>query len=178
MSLTPDISITPSADVTMQNGKATLTFTENLPNTNAWRWTLGDGFVKMGRTITHDYTSHGAYNMRLLVRDAYCTVEVSRLVTIRPQLVSRDGLIEELGVVLYPNPASDRLVLELEQSAGLRQVTLVLLDVAGKLVAQQIYDVATDRQMILPVAGLSAGTYYLQVETEKGTFGQRVLIQR
>ena len=65
-------------------------------------------------------------------------------------------------LTLYPNPATDKLFL---QSEGLVK-SIRIMDISGKQVL--LMKPETSGEITIPVAGLSAGTYILQNETETG----------
>jgi hypothetical protein len=65
-------------------------------------------------------------------------------------------------LTLYPNPATDKLFL---QSEGLVK-SIRIMDISGKQVL--LMKPETSGEITIPVAGLSAGTYILQSETETG----------
>jgi hypothetical protein len=65
-------------------------------------------------------------------------------------------------LTLYPNPATDKLFL---QSEGLVK-SIRIMDISGKQVL--LMKPETSGEITIPVAGLNAGTYILQSETETG----------
>ncbi len=74
-------------------------------------------------------------------------------------------LIED--VRLYPNPATDKLHVELANGT---EATLRLIDMMGR----EYVTTTGQRQMTLDVAAIPAGTYVLQIETENGVAFRRV----
>lgn len=78
------------------------------------------------------------------------------------------------GVKIYPNPVTERLYVELDASA--KQTRVQLLSADGRTV----YAVAgnQDRLLNIPVAGLPAGVYILQVtDKEKILVNQKIIKQ-
>lgn len=75
------------------------------------------------------------------------------------------------GYAIWPNPAHDRLFIDLPlQCAGTVEVRILGAD--GKLV-QQVHDVASYGMIILPIHTLSPGAFVLQLCTTDGLWSQR-----
>lgn len=75
--------------------------------------------------------------------------------------------IEELqnnDMILYPNPTSGQLRIELQNSTVEK---VVVTDLLGKLVFK-ILPADKERVMLLNLSGLQSGVYYIQVTTDKG----------
>ena len=70
---------------------------------------------------------------------------------------------------LYPNPATNRITVELERSS-----TLTLSDITGKVVRSEEMPVGKTEWSVL---GLPAGWYHVQVANEKGVFAEKLIIQ-
>jgi hypothetical protein len=65
---------------------------------------------------------------------------------------------------LFPNPATEELILESEHAEAIQ---LTILNVLGKVMMQ--FSVGTGIRQRIPVVGLPPGMYRLKVNTEKGT---------
>jgi hypothetical protein len=74
------------------------------------------------------------------------------------------------GLLVYPNPATDRLTVVLPKSGA---ATVALRDLMGRLVLAPA-TLAADQQLHLP-AGLAAGVYLLEVRQDKATAVRRVV---
>lgn len=72
---------------------------------------------------------------------------------------------------LYPNPASDRVVIE---SAGMDQGHLRIYNIQGQLVESSFIRVKT----ALNTADYEPGIYLLEIASAKGTYRQRLLVVR
>lgn len=86
--------------------------------------------------------------------------------------------IREAGVLgsasLFPNPATDRLTLDLGKAAGQR-VEYTLTDAQGRMVRA---DVVNDTRTDLNVTGLNAGVYHLTLRTDKLVHSLPVFVVR
>lgn len=74
------------------------------------------------------------------------------------------------NLTFYPNPASNRLTIELPE--GAEQMTIC--DIAGKEV---ISFKAESGMQTLDVSSLTAGTYFLKVQTEEGISTKKIIIR-
>lgn len=77
------------------------------------------------------------------------------------------------GVSLYPNPASDLLMLDLGTVEG--RTELVLTDIAGRVVRA---DVLVQERNSIHVADLAAGSYVLSLRNGSSVWSTRVMVQR
>jgi|GEM_PF-6225405 hypothetical protein len=72
------------------------------------------------------------------------------------------------GIKLYPNPAHNRLTIEMPVDKALQKVNLY--DATGRLA----YSYAGK---LIDVSALAAGSYFITIETDKGIFRKKLLIQ-
>ena len=77
------------------------------------------------------------------------------------------------GVFVYPNPAMDKLQVELP-AVGHGVTYLTLLDGVGRPVLQQALPVG---QATIPTAALARGIYTLQLIASQGTHTQRIVLE-
>ncbi len=75
--------------------------------------------------------------------------------------------------IVYPNPSDDEAWINLTSFEG-RQVTLVLSDVLGKTVHQQVIEKASAAPYRLDVANMPSGLYLIKVQAQ----GKRVFIRK
>ena len=75
--------------------------------------------------------------------------------------------------IVYPNPAIDEAWIDLKSFEG-RQVTLVLSDMAGKPVQQQVIQTATSAPYLIDIAHLPTGLYLIKIQAQ----GRRVLMRK
>lgn len=83
---------------------------------------------------------------------------------------------EDIGMNVYPNPATD--VVNVDFNASNKNYTVSIIDVAGKVISTTDYSNLNGAQSIqVPVAGLTAGSYIVAVATEGVSFNQHVVIK-
>lgn len=79
----------------------------------------------------------------------------------------------ELGFVLYPNPASSQVYLN--NPSNLKLSSLTIYDMTGRQIKSQV--ISLDSQASVDVLDLSSGSYILEVNTKEGqTWTQRLLV--
>ena len=77
-----------------------------------------------------------------------------------------------LPIVAYPNPATDRLTLDLTAIPAAEPCAVRVLTLAGQVMRSET--LAGGRVQEMPLAGLPAGLYLLQVRTAQGSTVQRL----
>lgn len=82
---------------------------------------------------------------------------------------SLSEISEEIGLNVYPNPAEDVLNINFHLDNA-QKANVKILDVSGKLIEHQTISGATgNNTVILGTNTIVSGTYFLNIETEKGT---------
>ena len=91
-------------------------------------------------------------------------------------IVSREDPLEPTFVKVYPNPASERLLVELE-CTGSDGIKCQLLDPMGKLVREVHMSCQGGTQKLeVPVEGLSNGVYILKTSLGERSTAHKVMI--
>jgi hypothetical protein len=76
----------------------------------------------------------------------------------------------ENGITLFPNPASDRLMVKIDQQSN-QQTTLRLTDAYGKTIEERAYNNLSSKTIFpIELDGLSQGMYFIQVIQNDRTF--------
>lgn len=85
--------------------------------------------------------------------------------------VSADDLpVEQLGALVFPNPAASLLYVSLPQVKEGLSVHYKIVDISGRVLVQGEKDIfASDEKIQLDVSGLIAGVYFLNLGTSKAT---------
>ena len=88
----------------------------------------------------------------------------------------RDALLN--GMAVWPNPASDRFLIELDSKES-AQATLLLTDVSGRTVQSGTLSIPAGTSRVeLPVEGIADGAYTLSIMSASGARAMPVLIVR
>jgi hypothetical protein len=86
--------------------------------------------------------------------------------------------IEELGVSelsIYPNPATDKINVAFTGVEG--TYTVSILDLSGRVVANQVNDVNGSTEISFNVSEVAAGSYILSIASERGTQIENIVIK-
>jgi len=77
-------------------------------------------------------------------------------------------------VKVYPNPVSDNLTIELDQTLGAEEISLSLFSVQGQLLHYQNLPTGTSTANI-PTKELSAGIYFMQLQLDNKQYSTKVI---
>ena len=77
------------------------------------------------------------------------------------------------GFTIYPNPANEEAWIDLKSFEG-RHVTLVVSDIAGKTLRQQVIEKAGSAPMQLDISHLQTGLYLVKIQAQ----GKRVMMRK
>ena len=123
--LTPVITADPGANRTVQ-------LSGSPSGGQRYRWFLGDGEIKEGRQISHQYVEEGVYELGLLVTGtAYCSDYTTQSVTIGNVSSLTETSFWE-GILVYPNPTQSTLTVEWE---GNEKIQAELFDISGRQIS-------------------------------------------
>ncbi|MGQ9477157.1 MAG: PKD domain-containing protein [Candidatus Bipolaricaulia bacterium] len=101
----------------------------------SWLWEFGDGATAEIQTPSHRFAEPGNYSVKLTVTDDEgATATKTQMVFVRP-------MVTEITVIVYPNPAKDRVTFRYYLPRGMKRATLFVFDLTGVLVFSQELDV-------------------------------------
>lgn len=89
--------------------------------------------------------------------------------------LTEEANVTRTGMKVYPNPATDALLVEFEDRQDV--VKVELLDLTGKVI-QTTFPRRAIEKIEINVSGLSSGVYLLHVQSSEKAFQQKVLIAR
>jgi|TARA_R110002020_G_scaffold474772_3_gene707249 photosystem II stability/assembly factor-like uncharacterized protein len=84
---------------------------------------------------------------------------------------SEVALLDDM--LVYPNPASDKVQIKLAKQSG--EAAVLVVDALGRTVAT--YSFKNKRTLEVPLSGLERGTYFLKVNTESGTATKKLIVK-
>ena len=80
--------------------------------------------------------------------------------------------LEALSVLIYPNPASNNLTVDLGDLNGVN-TTIMIYDSSSKL----IFEKKSSSNIIIDVSGLTKGLYMLELSTSNNVLTSQVVIE-
>jgi hypothetical protein len=106
----------------------------------------------------------------------YDFVPVARVSMVEISSVKDFQLNGNLSV--FPNPANTEVALNMEFNEMMKDVTIQLFDINGRLIDSRRMDNVTKQQVSFNTSQLVSGTYVFKVTTEKGVRSERFSVQR
>jgi len=142
----------------------TYTYTSSALNADSIWWSFGDATTQSGGTIaTHTYAAAGNYSVCLHSANVCSLDEFCKNVDV---VLSIKDVKETYTVIIYPNPASTSVHINLQGQDFPKNSTYMILDLNGK---QYLSGKMTgkDTAIMLPQS-MSNGVYLLEVNDEEG----------
>lgn len=117
-------------------------------------------------TVTYSPTGYGLEN-----------VYVIRM-NVGPLVITSDRDLPSLNneFAISPNPAREKIFVNLALNEVAKQANVRIMDMAGRQIMEKVYTNVKRDQYQISVEGLPAGTYLMQVTTEKGTGTKKFMV--
>ncbi|MEO0627388.1 MAG: T9SS type A sorting domain-containing protein, partial [Bacteroidota bacterium] len=77
---------------------------------------------------------------------------------------------------IYPNPAEDQFFLQTGQLTNITGLEVRVMDLNGRVLSNRFIDQLNGRQA-MPLGGLPAGIYIIDVVADQGVFRNRLIKQ-
>tara|TARA_R110002050_G_scaffold123299_2_gene242015 strand:- start:826 stop:4776 length:3951 start_codon:yes stop_codon:yes gene_type:complete len=133
-----------------------------------YSWDFGDGNGGVGANVTNTYAAAGSYTVTLIVAgDCGNDTTMQTIVDVSTNEFALAGL------ALYPNPASDKLFLQVAEGGA---YSIQLNDASGRVVRMWNKAANSGEVLEFDVQGLKKGLYIINVAGDKGSYRERVLI--
>ena len=91
-------------------------------------------------------------------------------------LTGTEEIIQDLGIEIYPNPASDQIIIDIESASDLQQVELI--NSIGQTVAKITKENLGQQQLMFDVNYLRSGSYTVKLQTTKGIASKIIMVGR
>jgi len=145
-----------------------------------WYWSFGDGSVDSVQNPTHAYASKGRYQVCLTIVGVNAAGETCRDRECRTLNVrsKREGLLEDMNVALYPNPAKDVVNISFEMAKE-GQANISVTDIQGRklFVVKEGYFNKGEHNLNWNV-NVPTGWYFITVQTDVAVEHKQVFIQK
>lgn len=149
-------------------------FTDASTGATAWAWDFGDGGTSPLQNPTHTYAASGTYPVSLVVNNAGGCQDV-HVQNIYVDVVAVDpGRATTFS--LFPNPAGDRVQLDLRLPDA-SAVRLRVTNAMGQQVYAQDFAATAQLQRVLETSALARGMYFVQVETTHGSLVRKLVLE-
>lgn len=131
-------------------------------NGSTYEWDFGDGNTSTDFNPSHTYADNGTYNVCLTVYSDCDEATVCQDVTVDENDASLDNHENDLGIVVYPNPANDLVNFEIESTEASE---IVIHDPTGKLVSTKKVEGKTT---IVSLHKFNTGLYIYEIKDASG----------
>lgn len=156
------------------NGPTVSFSAQNAQHATSFDWNFGDGNTINTTTasVNYNYVNCGTYTVTLTAENTNnCGTDLATT-DIEIECVGIEELNTENGIYLYPNPASDFILLG--NPAGLSIESLSIYDTGGR----QLFHSSNANTLIPDISFWSPGFYLVKIESGGKRFTQRLIIQR
>lgn len=138
-----------------------------------YQWDFGDGSpLDFSNSPTHTYNLNGNYTVRLYA-SSYCGVTFDTMVVHIYSMNTAD--LSNNNLKVYPNPAQN--VINVEYEAPLFVESISILDILGRTVqTHHLGEIVQNYQM--NVSTIPSGQYLIRMTTDKGSYTEKITINR
>ncbi|MBU0488012.1 MAG: PKD domain-containing protein [Bacteroidetes bacterium] len=142
-------------------------FTNTSTNASTYWWDFGDGTTSALHDPSHDYGQSGIYTVTLIASNPCDQDTTTALIDITVGISElRNG-----GILIYPNPAGDHVMIETESS---ERIEVQIFDVAGR----ELMSVSSEEfPHRISLSALASGFYLLKV-VSNGSVAKAGLVKR
>ncbi|MGM0612579.1 MAG: PKD domain-containing protein [Bacteroidota bacterium] len=160
----------PVADFDYQKNTSEVSFTNMSTKSKAYFWDFDDGNTSTMENPTHTYNQTGTYDVMLKTDNPCGTDSIEKSV-----VITETGIDEqyEEDIVIYPNPASDKISIELNTN-HLQSVELFTFD--GKLLKEKSHSFDKKDIVQFNLQNLSSGIYYLKINLNERVIRKKLII--
>lgn len=149
----------PAANFTYSASGFDVTFQNLSSGADSILWNLGDGATATTNTVVHTY-ARGSYTVCLTAYNAFGSDDTCKTVDLTNVGVD---VVDGNAIRIYPNPATDRVMIETNEAQG--ALTVALYNNIGKRVLQS----AMERETLqLNVSNLPKGMYNIYISNADG----------
>jgi PKD repeat protein len=150
----------------------------NDQSTNAasdWVWSIPGGLPSSStnQNVIASFPLPGTYTVSLTSSNSFGTSAVVTK-TITVQVCTGVEELTKEAIKLFPNPASDRLTIDVSKLVG--DKTVEIYDISGKLMFTKT---TADAQFLIDLKGFENGTYFAHLKINEMTYpAQSFIVQR
>ena len=146
-------------------------------NASHFAWDFGDHtLTDTARTPEHRYIKAGKYIVQLTASNGTCDTTVEDTLTII-STASVHAIASNTSFVVSPNPSSGNIHFHLQTKAP-TSVSYRMTDVTGRTLLTAEAAIAMLHDVTIEFLDHPAGTYFLEVQTDKETYRQKIVITR
>ncbi|MFN8397350.1 MAG: PKD domain-containing protein [Bacteroidia bacterium] len=142
---------------------------------NTWDWDFNDGTFSTQQNPVHNFAALGVYNVRLIATDGFCRDTFMQIVDVNQYVNADEGSFAS-SFDVYPNPSTGMFHYQLELYRR-GEVTMEVLDLAGRVLHQDVLRSAVSYSGDLDLSHLSKGVYLLSLTSNGSRMMVKLVIQ-
>lgn len=147
----------------------------NTGNIIAYQWFV-ESSVYTGQYVQHVFQSPGIYNITLVVTNNFnCTDTAIYQYVV--YLTTSTMLTNTQDILIFPNPASDFLYVNLPDGINTQSTTFHLLDITGRIIMNDLNIIFKNNLAIIDLKNLTSGLYFLHIQTTKQLYIAKIVIE-
>ena len=137
-------------------------FTNHSENSQSYNWIFNDGSISTEASPSHNFSATGSYNVEMVASN--CWTSDTFAVSINLVNTSNNNLEKQTGFFIYPNPASDYLIITKNNLTADRQ-QLLILNTKGQTVLEKKLEGINRKntEITLDISSLPDGFYFLKL---------------
>lgn len=155
----------PVADFIFQPTGQQINFQNTSENATSFTWDFGDGSISSESNPVHHFNGNGPFQVKLVA--SHCGISDTIIKTFEVAGIEK---LQKETLHIYPNPASDFLMVEIIHSSQMKN--MMVKDVNGRIILM----FTTGDVNTIDISKLETGTYFLQAEFENGIVVERFVI--
>lgn len=160
----------------MQIDNYTVNFFNITQGATDYIWIFPDGTQDSTQNTQHDFAGEGTYNVVLVAYNACGSDTITvpcNVIKMPVQGLNEDGVA---GYSIYPNPANDKVVIQIEPTRPL-QGRLEVFNVYGSLVYAEGVNISSTYTKVLDVSAYAAGMYMVRLQSGAGVISRKLLVE-
>ena len=175
--LTVTVKSLPLAAFNFSSSELTVTFMDSSTGATNYLWSFGDGGTDSVPSPVYTYSAEGEYTVGLEVSNDCGSDSVLKLVTVKS--TKTENLLKQGndGFVLYPVPASDKLIIQSEKPETIEEITL--FNIHGKkektVRVNSLVNNNSRKNIEVSLTGIPAGSYIIRIKSKDGSEWKRLV---
>lgn len=154
------------------NGSPAVNFTPQNTSATTYEWNFGDGTSSSQMNASHTYATGGVYTVQLIESNGSCSDTITQ--TINTKSLSVNQLTVLSGIVVSPNPVSDKVNVSLNSNTDLGSCSLKITNLLGQSLYNTEVPVVDGRNSFsIETSGLAPGLYFVAIQNGKNTISTK-----
>jgi PKD repeat protein len=156
------VSKHPAAKFTNSINDKTVSFTNTSTNAESYFWDFGDGSQMDQESPEHIYEFSGDYLVKLIAINSVCGNDTTEQ-WISFNIAGENNISQSNKIEIFPNPANEKLYIELPQTAT-GTAKIHVYNIQGQKVLNRNIDNVTYSDLVnIDISDIPGGTYFLQI---------------